>query len=91
MRKKSVRDIDVKDKRVRVREDFNFPLNGDEITDDTRIQKVLPTIKHLILEDIAVTILQLQGISKPGDMTGETLINGKGTHLLRRYVPDYKL
>lgn len=49
MAKKSVRDIDVKNKRVLVRCDFNVPLDEKQgITDDARITESLPTIKHLL-------------------------------------------
>ncbi|MDX2176977.1 MAG: phosphoglycerate kinase [Candidatus Sumerlaeia bacterium] len=48
MAKLSVADIDVRGKRVLLRCDFNVPLDGDRITDDSRIVESLPTIRHLI-------------------------------------------
>lgn len=57
LNKKSILDIDVKDKKVIVRVDFNVPLNSElKITDDKRIVGALPTIKYLI-ENGAKTIL----------------------------------
>ena len=56
MNKKSIKDVDVKGKRCLVRVDFNVPMKDGVITDETRINGALPTIKYLI-EHGAKTIL----------------------------------
>jgi phosphoglycerate kinase len=48
MNKKTIRDVELKGKRVFIRVDFNVPIKNGVIEDDTRIQSTLPTIQYAI-------------------------------------------
>jgi phosphoglycerate kinase len=54
---RTVRDLDVKGRRVFLRVDFNVPIKNGVIGDDTRIRSSLPTIEHLLREGPACLVL----------------------------------
>ena len=65
MNKKTIRDIDLKGKKVFVRCDFNVPMNEErEITDNTRIVAALPTIKYLLEQKCKIILASHLGRPK---------------------------
>ena len=73
LNKKSVDDMNVRGRRVLVRCDFNVPLKGGEITDETRIVAALPTIRKLIDDGGKVILCSHLGKVKNGPNEGESL------------------
>ncbi len=53
---KSIRDVDVKNKKVFLRVDFNLPMKNGQITDTNRIRTAVPTIKFLLENDAKIII-----------------------------------
>lgn len=58
-----LQDMDLKDKRVLVRVDYNVPLKGDVVTDATRIKTTMPTLKHL--RDAGCRIALIAHLGRP--------------------------
>lgn len=68
----TVKDADLRNKRVLIRVDFNVPLKGTTITDDTRIQAALPTLQY-ILEQDGASLVVMSHLGRPKGKRDESL------------------
>lgn len=80
MNKKTMKDVEVKGKRVFCRVDFNVPMQEGQITDDTRIRAALPTIAYLVEQGAKVILASHLGRPK-GQVQKELRLDAVAKHL----------
>ena len=61
MEKKTIKDVELKNKVVLIRVDFNVPMKNGVITDDNRIVQALPTIKYALEQDAKLVLFSHLG------------------------------
>ncbi len=83
MNKKTIRDVSLQGKRVLVRVDFNVPIENGVISDDTRVQASLPTLKYCLEQGAALVLMSHLGRPKGKGYEAEFSLKPVADHLAK--------
>lgn len=81
MNKKTLRDVAIKGRRVLMRVDFNVPIKGGVISDDTRVQAALPSIKYVLEQGGSLVLMSHLGRPKGKGYEAEFSLAPVAAHL----------
>ena len=87
---KTIKDLDLKDKTILMRVDYNVPLKDGKITDDLRIRASLPTINYL-LENGAAKIILISHLGRPEGKENPEFTLSPVADALRALLPNQKI
>jgi len=81
MKKLTLRDVDVKGKRVLMRVDFNVPMEEGKVGDDTRVRAALPSIKHVLDQGGSLVLMSHLGRPKGKGYEADLSLKPVAEHL----------